>query len=156
VLGSRWVARHTDSALAQAARSALDKIAFVVPAPLRQTLDSSALLVGPTTAQRGADQVLATLRSAIRAEHKLRLTYRDLQERETARTVWPCALGFFDQANVLVAWCELRQQFRHFRTDRILNAQALEERYPPRRQTLQAQWRSQQQRSGGAGAADRN
>jgi len=146
VLGSRWVARHADEALAQAARSALDKIAHVVPAPLREALDSSPLLVGPAAAatRRGADPVLAALRAALRAEHKLQLVYRDLREAQTARTVWPCALGFFEQTNVLVAWCELRQQFRHFRTDRIVSAQPLAERYPQRRHALQAQWRAHQ------------
>ena len=45
--------------------------------------------------------------------------YGDEQERRTERVVWPIQLGFMDQARVLCAWCELRQDFRTFRTDRI-------------------------------------
>lgn len=144
VLGSRWVASRSDSALAQAACSALAKIAFVVPSELRPVLDDSALLVGPGGVQASTDGVLASLRAAIRAECKLRIGYRDLQERETSRTVWPCALGFFDRVSVLVAWCELRQEFRHFRTDRIIGLERLEERYPRRRRVLLQQWRAHQ------------
>lgn len=144
VLGSRWVASRTDSALAQAARNALGKIAFVVPVEARQLLDSDALLVGPGALQESTGEVLASLRTAIRAEHKLHIDYRDLLERVSSRTVWPCALGFFDRVSVLVAWCELRQEFRHFRTDRITGVILLDERYPQRRKALLQQWRTSQ------------
>ena len=42
---------------------------------------------------------------------------------------------------LLAAWCELRQDFRHFRTDRVFEAEFLEERYPARRDILRSQWR---------------
>ncbi|MGO4843767.1 helix-turn-helix transcriptional regulator, partial [Rhizobiaceae sp. 2RAB30] len=58
------------------------------------------------------------------------------------RTVWPFALGFFDKVRVLVAWCELRQGFRHFRTDRIASLATTDERYPRRRQVLLKEWRA--------------
>jgi predicted DNA-binding transcriptional regulator YafY len=49
--------------------------------------------------------------------------------------VWPIQLGFMDLARVLVAWCEMRQAFRFFRTDRL--ASAVEgDRYPARRVDL--------------------
>ncbi len=58
--------------------------------------------------------------------------------------IWPFALGFFDQVRMVVAWCELRQGFRHFRTDRILELAAIEARYPRRRQVLLKEWREMQ------------
>ena len=61
--------------------------------------------------------------------------------------VWPFALAFFDQARVLIGWCELRQDFRHFRTDRIFEAEVLDARYPKRRQALLRQWREAQKMS---------
>ena len=42
---------------------------------------------------------------------------------------------------MLAAWCELRQDFRHFRTDRIVSACFLDERYPTRRAELRSRWR---------------
>ena len=49
--------------------------------------------------------------------------------------------NFFDRARVVVAWCELRQAFRHFRTDRIAALTATGSRYPRRRQALLKAWR---------------
>lgn len=141
VLGSRWVSERADSGLATAARNALSKIAAVLPTELRQELETSALMVGPGQAIAAGDQELAKIRLAIRSEHKLDIVYRDLQEQESQRTIWPFAIGFFDRARVVVAWCELRQAIRHFRTDRIIAFTTSETRYPRRRQVLLKEWR---------------
>ncbi|TIS83313.1 MAG: WYL domain-containing protein, partial [Mesorhizobium sp.] len=58
------------------------------------------------------------------------------------RMVWPFALGFFDKVRVMVAWCELRQDFRHFRADRMADLTATEIRYPRRRQAMLKEWRA--------------
>ncbi len=47
------------------------------------------------------------------------MTYKDLKDRLTERIIWPFALAFYDQVLIVIAWCELRQDFRHFRADRI-------------------------------------
>ncbi|MCV2420699.1 helix-turn-helix transcriptional regulator [Paucibacter sp. DJ2R-2] len=142
VLGSRWVAgRADDEQLAAAARHALAKISAVLPAELRHEMDSTALLVGPGEPLPRLDQVLARLRAAMRKECKVRLHYCDLKGRSSERVVWPFALGFFDQARVLVAWCELRGERRSFRCDQIEALEVLEERYPQRRQVLLKAWR---------------
>ncbi|MBN3791557.1 YafY family protein [Burkholderia sp. Ac-20353] len=141
VLGSHWVSDRADARLADAARNALAKIASVLPSDLRFELDSSALLVGPGEVVAHGNQALDQLRAAIRAEHKLSIRYSDSQERESSRTVWPFALGFFDRVRVLVAWCELREEFRHFRTDRLVALTVLDERYPRRRLALLKEWR---------------
>ncbi|MBP1887223.1 helix-turn-helix transcriptional regulator [Sinorhizobium mexicanum] len=156
VLGSRWVAKRGDNRLAMAAADALAKIASVLPPDLRATLDASPLLVGSRQPiAEGID--LGLLRKAIRGERKLDMRYRDNDGRDSRRTVWPFALGFFEQVRVLVAWCELRQDFRHFRTDRIAEAAMQDARYPRRRQALLKDWRSAQERAAcveGAEAAD--
>jgi predicted DNA-binding transcriptional regulator YafY len=149
VLGSRWVVDRGDGRLAAAARDALAKIAAVLPAELRHELDTSALIVGPGAPLAAGDVEVATLRQAIRIEHKIEIGYRDAVAKDSLRTVWPFALGFFDRARVLVAWCELRQAIRHFRTDRIVSLSLSGERYPRRRQALMKEWREQQ------GIADR-
>ncbi len=141
VLGSRWVAERGDHRLGAAARNALAKIAAVLPADLREDLDASALLVGPGESIAAGDAELAAIRRAIRTERKVGITYRDGKESQSQRTIWPFALGFFDRARVVVAWCELRQAIRHFRTDRILALTVTETRYPRRRQALLKEWR---------------
>ncbi|GAB3252103.1 helix-turn-helix transcriptional regulator [Chitinimonas naiadis] len=141
VLGSRWVARRGDDKLGQAARNALAKISAVLPPELRHELDTSTLLVGPGEAISAGDQQLSRIRQAIRAEHKLHIQYLDLKGQTSERTIWPIGLGFFDKVRIVIAWCETREALRHFRTDRITALQALETRYPQRRQALLKRWR---------------
>ena len=141
VLGSRWVADRGDSRLGDAARNAISKIAAVLPSDLRLAMDTSALLVGPGAYIAAGDKELATIRLAIRSERKLDIRYRDLKEKESSRTIWPFALGFFDRVRIVIAWCELRQDIRHFRTDRISALTISKTRYPRRRQALLKEWR---------------
>lgn len=141
VLGVRWVADRVDARLADAAHHAVAKIAAVLPQDLRYTLEHSALMVVPRQTVACSDEVLAHTRQALREERKLELHYLDAQQRESLRTVWPCALGFFEQVSVLVAWCETRNDFRHFRTDRIRALRLLDARYPRRRLDLLRDWR---------------
>jgi len=143
VLGSRWVAARADSGLGDAARNAIAKIAAVLPAELRHELDANTLLV-PSEPIAAGDHELGQIRGAIRAECKLEIRYRDLKGLESSRTVWPFAIGFFDQVRVVAAWCELRQEIRHFRTDRIMALSVSETRYPRRRHALLKSWRQEQ------------
>jgi len=145
-LGMRWVADRADSQLGLAARNALAKVAAVLPPDLRERVDAPPLLVGPGTpeSQMGGKVELALLRQAIRSERKVLLTYQDTQGTESERTVWPLALAYFDRARVVVAWCELRQGFRHFRADRITALAPAETRYPRRRQALLQEWRDRE------------
>ena len=73
---------------------------------------------------------LSNIRSAIRHQEKIEIDYADEQGRDTRRIVWPFALAFFDQVRVLLAWCELRQDYRSFRADRISSFMLLGARYP--------------------------
>lgn len=63
------------------------------------------------------------------------MTYTDVKGDDSERVIWPLALGFFEEVHVVVAWCELRADFRYFRTDRMVTLVPLETRYPKRRQT---------------------
>lgn len=141
VLGSRWVAKRADSRLAAAARDALAKIAAVLPEDLRDDLDASTLLVAAERTVTAGDAELARVREAIRNERKLDITYRDVRNVESVRRIWPFAVGFFDRARIVAAWCEVRKGFRHFRTDRIVALQTTDIRYPRRRQALLKEWR---------------
>ena len=141
VLGSRWVAKRTDDRLGGAARNALAKIAAVLPADLREALDASPLLVGSGQA---AAIDLTVVREAIRTECKIAIRYRDGGGAATERVVWPFALGFFDQARVIGAWCELRSDFRSFRIDRVVELTPTVVRYPRRRRYLLKAWRERE------------
>jgi len=120
----------------------------VLPAELRRSLETSGLLVpgNPSATASGAptEVWLTALRLAIRQEQRVEVEYLDLNGQPSTRVLWPFALGFFAQVRVLAAWCELRQDFRSFRTDRITRLQTLGTRYPTRRQVLLQRWRERE------------
>lgn len=156
VLGSRWVAKRGDDPLGQAAHNALVKIAAVLPDDLRESLETSSLLIGPGEPPVPERIDLTTVRQAIRSERKVSMCYRDSDGKGTERTVWPFALGFFENVRVLIAWCELRQANRHFRIDRIDSLAVSEVRYPRRRQALLTAWREEEGISDPIHTADKN
>lgn len=139
-LGSRWVAKRGDPELAAAAVKALARIRAVLPAELGVEAEDIGLVVGPSEVLEGGVDI-AGVREAIRRERKLVIDYKDKGERSSRRMVWPFALAYFDHVRVLAAWCELRQDFRHFRIDRIAALEATEARYPRRRAALIKAWR---------------
>lgn len=153
LLGAQWVGRQTDDTrLSKAAGNALSKIGAVLPEELRREIESGSLLVGSRkSASASIDPSL--LRDAIRKESKLRIVYRDDAGQETERIIWPFVIGFFEQHKVVGAWCELRQDYRHFRIDRIAALAATGERAPRRRHAMLKEWRERIEAEGGARAA---
>ncbi|WP_321817285.1 MULTISPECIES: YafY family protein [unclassified Paraburkholderia] len=141
VLGMRWVADRSDKTLAAGALNTLAKIAAVLPAELRRELEESSLLVGAPLTRPSHTISQDLLRTAVREERKLEIIYVDGSGTESRRVVWPFALVYFDQSRVLMCWCELRRDFRNFRSDRILSIAHMAERYPKRRTTLLRDWR---------------
>jgi len=141
VLGAQWVAGRSDKVLSNAARDVIAKIAAVVPERLRPFIAEPSVGVKPTIAEAQESVDPSSLRSAIRDSRKLRLRYRSEAGEETERIVWPVILGYAETSRLLVAWCELRQGFRHFRTDRIVEAETLDEAIGLRAGELRRRWR---------------
>jgi predicted DNA-binding transcriptional regulator YafY len=89
--------------------TALFSVSFHVPAAVRQNLPP--------------------LRKSIDERRRLHLEYLDGQDRRSDRTVRPLGLYFWGNRWTLGAWCELRQDFRNFRVDRIATASPLDETF---------------------------
>ena len=140
-LGAQWVAGRSDKVLSNAARDVIAKIAAIVPERLRPFIVEPSVGVKPTTAEPEERVDPSSLRSAIRNGRKLRLRYRSEAGEETERIVWPVILGYAETSRLLVAWCELRQGFRHFRTDRMIEAETLDEAVGLRPGELRRGWR---------------
>jgi len=140
VLGAQWVAGRGDPLLSPAARDVLAKVTAAVPAQLRPFIaDPSTAIEPPLDAIKEA-VTTASLRDAIRRRLKLRLLYRAESGTRTERTVWPIVLGYSDTRRVLIAWCERRQAFRHFRTDRMEATELLAEPINEPRGSLLRRW----------------
>ena len=140
-LGARWVEGRADEGLKKAARGALAKIAAVLPPERAEALDWPTLLAGASKPAETERLNLPLVRKALGEERKLELAYADKAGRQSTRIVWPVAVGFFDNARMLAAWCETRQAFRHFRLDRMATVAVLDERLPKARRTLLKDWR---------------
>lgn len=143
-LGLDWVSRHTDAELKSASQHALAKIQAVLPEHLTHTIDHQSLLV----ASRGEvlfERHLPEIRQAIHSRNKITLRYKDLKEATSTRTLWPVVLGYFDRVRLLCGWCELRQDFRNFRVDRIEEIEVNGELYPGTRHQLLKRWKDHQQ-----------
>lgn len=144
VLGARWVMARGDPALSRAARDLIAKIGAVIPDHLQPFLLESALTTSEQPAALMADAIdMGLLREAIRGQRKVGLVYRDEAGVQTERTIWPIAVGYYDAVRLIAGWCELRDGFRNFRTDRVVAADFTDTRYPGRRSQLMHRWRSE-------------
>ncbi|MDF0597810.1 helix-turn-helix transcriptional regulator [Psychromarinibacter halotolerans] len=124
VAGARLVRAFGGLAMAQAAEEALVKIAAVLPDAERQRAD--AVKIHALTTEPLPDEtrsLIDRLESATDARERMDLAYRDADGTETRRTVRPLGLGFWGKVWTLLAWCELREDFRMFRVDRIASAE---------------------------------
>ncbi|MDE1148888.1 MAG: YafY family protein [Azospirillaceae bacterium] len=152
VLGAQWVAERGDPALARAAQDLIAKIAATVPDRLRPYVLEPAVRVpmalpGQNPRETPAHALdLARTRAWIHAGRKIALRYTDEGGRDSRRVIWPVTIAYFHTARLLAGWCELRQDFRHFRTDRVVAADFLDERYPEQPIALRGRWLKQLKR----------
>lgn len=143
VLGAQWVADKGDPVLAAAARDLIAKISAALPERLRD------LVVDPTLAAAPAREMprdridVARARLWIRDGKKIRILYRTGEGEPSERVIWPAMLGYTEHVRLLAAWCELRQDFRLFRLDRIDAAEFLDDRHGRRPGELRSAWRRQ-------------
>jgi predicted DNA-binding transcriptional regulator YafY len=149
MLGLRWVSRRGDSDLARAALDTTAKIGAVLPQALKPLLFDSGLLAPPVYTKLADNVDVSSLRQAVREQRKVELVYRDDNGKESERVIWPIGIAYFDAQRLVIAWCELRQDFRSFRTDRMMKATVRQEKYQERRKVLLKRWSEQRALHGG-------
>ena len=136
VLGLRDVAAIADPALARAATCALAKIQARVPPKQAHRLQH-AVLDARRFRKRDPIRIdVAALRQAAWDEVSVRFAYRDANGVPTTRAVKPLGIVYFDDTNMLMAWCYLRQDFRVFRLDRMDDLQVTDNSFRPHRVSL--------------------
>lgn len=129
--GVRAVQMLGDRRLAQAAREAMEKIGQGLPQEHAEKLRAAPLRAFRSALQPDPPAWLGVIREAVAAHRKLRITYESLAEQMSERTIWPLGLSIFGHHWLLTAWCELRQDFRDFRVDRIVSLKTVRQRYEP-------------------------
>ncbi len=146
VLGMRWVQTLPDGELGEAARNALAKIATASPDDLRARISDTGLWPVPLDRGRKDVPVLERARDAMRRERAVVLAYEDAQGRATERRIWPIQLAYFEGREILVAWCCLREDYRFFRADRIVQFEVTDAPYGQSRRAMSAEWFARWQR----------
>ena len=128
VLGARMVKAWGDTSLAKGARSVLSKVESVLPDRLRPRLEGVELYV-PLELPQELRASMERFRRGIEEHRKVRFGYTDREGTETERVVRPLCLLFWGRVWTATAWCELRQDFRNFRPDRMRHLELLEEAF---------------------------
>ena len=124
-LAQSWV----DPALARNIETGLGKILSVLPPAARVSAEALALYAPALGLDDAMRNRLQTLREAVEARQKLRLSYRDVSGDASERTVRPLGCFYWGKVWTLSTWCELRRDFRGFRIDRMDAVEVLPERF---------------------------
>lgn len=120
-LGARVLTTWSDGALAAQAASALAKVRAVLPAAGQAGVDQD-VLWAPRWVERQASRVdLLYLKRAAQRRRLLAIEYEALDGTHTTRTVRPLSVNFFGPVWLLAAWCEMANDFRCFRLDRVIS-----------------------------------
>lgn len=119
VLGARMVKAWASNDLTKAAEEALVKIDAVIPEGMRKLLDDTQMYAMSFSDGNRERKSLDALRKACKERRYLVLDYESLEQAATQRLVRPLGLYFWGRVWTLLAWCELRDDFRTFRVDRI-------------------------------------
>src|SRR6185437_2113973 len=139
-VGMRLLRRTGDPGLEAAARNVLTKLAAAMPDMLRERLVSGPFRVATGRAPAPGTVDPTEIRAAIRSTRKMRIDYVDLKGVTSTRTICPVAMEYHVQATLICAWCELRNDYRHFRADRIVGAEVLADSFAPAAGQLTAGW----------------
>ena len=136
-VGLSLVARTGDAGLWRAAKRAARKLSEVDPGAGRVMVSSWGIEGRPVLDP-------GHVRRAIREERKIRIRYADGEGAESGRVIWPLVLIYYVDAAMMAAWCELRQDLRHFRLDRVREARVLAEGFEGKGAALVARWEAEQ------------
>jgi predicted DNA-binding transcriptional regulator YafY len=145
VLGLAEVGHTGDRALADAAEAALAKIVATLPERVQRQALHAVLQVYKWHRPPGPPPEIGLIREACWEERALDIGYADAQGYETRRRIWPLSIVFLDHAQMLLAWCCLRQDLRRFQIQRITEVRATDESFRPRRVPLLRDFLAQMQ-----------
>lgn len=131
VAGARMAEAWGDPVLKEAARSLMRKAEAALPQGQRKRLSELPFLVPDYAVRPEMSAFLGELRLALREHRKVRMAYARADGQTSERVAEPLGVVFWGNRWCLAAWCELRQDLRTFRLDRIGALEVLEDRFQP-------------------------
>ena len=149
-MGLRFVHAYTDEKYSLAAHSAMSKIKLARQGTMTENLPNSQVFIPMKFASR--TPLMAVFVAAIDARQKVSIDYCSEQQQQTQRTIQPLGIFFWGQNWTLLSWCELREDFRSFRLDRVKDLTMLDEKYQSQHgQTMQDYFRMMEEKYGPIG-----
>lgn len=119
VIAARFSKTWAGNKLAHSAELALAKIEAVMPKELKDELAKPKVYTPSFLVPNSTKDRLDDIRNAINSKYIITIEYLSLNEESSVRNLYPLGLFFWGKAWTLASWCELRQDFRSFRVDRI-------------------------------------
>lgn len=119
VLGLQLTTQCTDQQLQRAAESLLNKVKENIPTRLLKQIQQTPLGVPYPLHDTNVSELIEPLRKATLNKQKVMIDYIDENQQDSNRTIRPLQLSFWGKVWTVIAWCELRNDFRNFRLDRI-------------------------------------
>ena len=147
VLGLREVVQVADPVLAKAAENALSKLKASLPERMRAEFEHAVLYAKRFYCRPEISIDIEALRDATRNERVISIDYADVEDNRTQRDIQPLAIVFFDRSLVVMAWCELRSDYRSFRIDRIIAMTVTNRSFRPRRVSMLREYLDRVERS---------
>ncbi|MBA83610.1 helix-turn-helix transcriptional regulator [Thalassobius sp. S69A] len=145
VAGARMVRAWGGANMAAAAEEALVKINAVLPDTARTRANEVHVHAFDMSRMSELERArLDQIERATNTQTSLDLTYLDLSEQHSTRRVRPLGAWYWGTVWTLTGWCELRQDFRSFRLDRITDLSEGPRFKPQRGQTLRDFYASRQ------------
>src|SRR5690606_4909576 len=132
LVGARMVRAFTDPQLAQASLRAEQKIRAILPETLQQKAEQQPYCIPVLARDEPLREIHGRLRQACEQRQKVQIDYSDEKGVETQRIIWPLGMLGWGDCWTLLAWCELRDDYRNFRFDRIIALREAEEGFPLR------------------------
>lgn len=127
LLGAEMVKSLPDVTLSKAAQAAVDKISAVVPDKVMAERVETVLFSFASKAGQNFTVDFSQLRQAIRRKNIMTFSYSKDKGEASSRRVRPLALVHFSPHWLLLGWCEMRNDFRNFRLDRMSELVTLDE-----------------------------
>lgn len=139
-VGLALLSRTGDQGLIKAATRVARKIGDVVPQHAARQLAGSQSQVSSYGIKLPKAIDMPRLRLAIRESTKIHITYTNSKGENSARTLRPLIIFYYIEVALLLAWCELKDDFRQFRIDRIGTLDYFEESFSKHAETLREKW----------------
>ncbi|MGK0442563.1 MAG: putative DNA-binding transcriptional regulator YafY [Pseudohongiellaceae bacterium] len=128
--GARVVESWADTTLSTAAQSALSKIKSSLPDGSKDTLESTLIFSPFNRISPKISATMVEIRYAADNLRKVKIQYKRADGKVSDRIIWPLGLFFWGSVWTIAGWCEMREDFRSFRLDRVIGLCILNEVYP--------------------------